>query len=166
MTSAVSPAILLPSLTARTEFSIRATVALEASDVLLARLRTSAATTAKPLPSFPALAASTAAFRASILVWNAMSSIVFMILRIWTAFSLISAMAPTISCIFRLLSSISRSVSRAISLTCFTLCVLLFTCPEISSEAAASSSTKEACSTAPSESSREPLDTCSLPEAT
>ncbi len=42
-----------------------------------ANLRTSAATTAKPFPCSPARAASTAAFKAKILVWNAMSLIIF-----------------------------------------------------------------------------------------
>ena len=50
-------------------------MSLAASDERCARVRTSAATTAKPLPASPARAASTAALRASRLVWKAISSI-------------------------------------------------------------------------------------------
>ena len=58
--------------------------ALWAASLLLeARFRTSSATTAKPLPAAPALAASTAAFRARMLVWKAMSSMVLMMPPIW-----------------------------------------------------------------------------------
>ena len=46
-----------------------------------ARLRTSSATTAKPMPASPARAASTAALSARMLVWNAISSIVLMMWR-------------------------------------------------------------------------------------
>jgi hypothetical protein len=45
-----------------------------------ARLRTSSATTANPMPASPARAASTAALRARMLVWKAISSMVLMIL--------------------------------------------------------------------------------------
>ena len=55
---------------------------LAASSDLEARLRTSSATTAKPFPALPARAASTAAFKARILVWNAIFSMVSMILLI------------------------------------------------------------------------------------
>ena len=70
-----------PWFTAWVDCSIRAEVSLAASADLLARLRTSSATTAKPLPAFPARAASTAAFSASILVWKAISLIVFTIFQ-------------------------------------------------------------------------------------
>ena len=49
-------------------------ISLAASALRCARLRTSAATTAKPRPCSPARAASTAAFSARMLVWNAMPS--------------------------------------------------------------------------------------------
>jgi len=56
-----------------------AAVLFAASAALMARFRTSPATTAKPAPASPALAASTAAFSARRLVWNAISSMVLMI---------------------------------------------------------------------------------------
>ena len=52
---------------------------MAASAERCARLRTSSATTANPMPASPARAASTAAFSARMLVWNAISSIVRMI---------------------------------------------------------------------------------------
>ena len=52
------------------------------SPVLSASILISLATTAKPLPAAPALAASTAALRARIFVWNAISSIVLLIFLI------------------------------------------------------------------------------------
>ncbi len=57
-----------PSVTAEIELLINFLVALAASSDLEAKLLTSSATTAKPLPAEPALAASTAAFRAKILI--------------------------------------------------------------------------------------------------
>jgi PAS domain S-box-containing protein len=61
-----------------------------------ARLRTSSATTAKPMPASPARAASTAAFSARMLVWKAISSMTLMILEILSLCVLISPMATTI----------------------------------------------------------------------
>ncbi len=72
----------LPSETEMMELSISSLVALAASSDLEARLRTSSATTAKPFPAEPARAASTAAFSARIFVWNAISSMVVIILEI------------------------------------------------------------------------------------
>jgi len=62
-----SPAVagLLPFLIAVIVFSIRLLVFLAASAARMARFRTSSATTAKPAPASPALAASTAAFKAN-----------------------------------------------------------------------------------------------------
>src|SRR5690606_41931729 len=50
----------------------RSWMSLAAAAERWARVRTSAATTAKPRPCSPARAASTAAFRARMLVWKAM----------------------------------------------------------------------------------------------
>lgn len=83
-------AISVPFSTAWTVPSIRSAVLFDASEDLLARLRTSSATTANPFPAAPARAASTAALSARILVWNAISSMVFVILLILEDLSLIS----------------------------------------------------------------------------
>ena len=58
-----------------------------------ARLRTSVATTAKPRPCSPARAASTAAFSASRLVWNAISSMTPMMSAIFLLAALMPPMA-------------------------------------------------------------------------
>jgi hypothetical protein len=65
-----------------TDSSIIEEVFLAASAERIARFRTSSATTAKPLPASPARAASTAAFKARRLVWNAISSMTLMILAV------------------------------------------------------------------------------------
>jgi len=60
--------------------SINEAVSLAASAALIARFLTSSATTVKPAPASPALAASTAAFNASRFVWKAISSIVLIMI--------------------------------------------------------------------------------------
>ncbi len=87
---------LPPSATLLTLSPIRLLISLAASALRWASLRTSPATTAKPRPCSPALAASTAAFSASRLVWKAISSITPMmsaILRLlwWMAFIAVTA---------------------------------------------------------------------------
>ena len=62
--------------------SIICAVTRAASALRIARLRTSSATTAKPLPASPARAASTAAFSARRFVWKAISSMVFTIFAV------------------------------------------------------------------------------------
>ena len=163
---AVSVAMRVPFSTAFTEPSMRAEVLLEASADLLARLRSSSATTAKPLPAAPARAASTAALRARMLVWKAISSMVLMILAISLDFSLISPMAAVISCIWVLLWSIFWPTSSAIWLACWALSALALICSEMSLMVAASSSTEEACSVAPWERAWAPEETWSAPEET
>ena len=96
---AVLFAILVPSLTFTIEVSIISVVSSAALADLAARFLTSSATTAKPLPCCPALAASTAAFSAKILVWKAISSITFIILEMLLDDELISFIAFNISCI-------------------------------------------------------------------
>jgi hypothetical protein len=66
--AAVSPAIWVPSCAFSMELAINSLVSFAETALLPARLRTSSATTAKPLPAEPALAASTAAFSARMLV--------------------------------------------------------------------------------------------------
>jgi hypothetical protein len=63
-----------PSATLPTESSIRPLISLAAPAERCASERTSEATTAKPRPCSPARAASTAAFKARMLVWKAMPS--------------------------------------------------------------------------------------------
>ena len=77
----VAPASLTrpaPLSTRAVDSAISAPISFAAAAERCARLRTSPATTAKPRPSSPARAASTAAFSARILVWNAMPSIAVM----------------------------------------------------------------------------------------
>jgi hypothetical protein len=62
--SAVWFAVFFPTSTLVTDFSIRTDDSFVASALLAARFLTSSATTANPLPCFPALAASTAALSA------------------------------------------------------------------------------------------------------
>ena len=83
-----------PASTLPIDSPISAWISLAASALRCARSRTSAATTAKPRPWSPARAASTAAFRARMLVWKAMPST-----------------APRISPTRRALASILRIVS-------------------------------------------------------
>ena len=75
--------------TRRTESWISALISLAASDERCDSEPTCAATTAKPRPCSPARAASTAALSARMLVWNAISSIVVMMLLILSDESLI-----------------------------------------------------------------------------
>ncbi len=107
-----------------------------------ASFRTSAATTAKPLPCSPARAASMAAFRASRFVWRAISPMIeiFPVISFRatmaseTAFPLSTASAADLSAIF--------SVSRALSAFCR---IVAF----ISSMEAEACSAEVACSVAP-----------------
>ena len=94
----VSPAVATkrePDSTLETETPIRFLISLAASAERPARLRTSLATTANPRPCSPARAASTAAFNAKILVWNAMPSMTPMMSEILRALVLISSMVDT-----------------------------------------------------------------------
>ena len=96
---AVSFASLVPPSTSFIEPSIILVVSFAAFADLAAKFLTSSATTAKPFPCWPALAASTAAFNAKILVWKAISSITFIILDILFDESFMPFIALTISCI-------------------------------------------------------------------
>ncbi len=96
------------------EFSINAVVCLAASADLPAKFPTSSATTANPFPAEPALAASTAAFNASMFVWNAISSMTLIILPISLDELLISSIAESISFICMLPCSTSLEVSKAL----------------------------------------------------
>src|SRR3989344_5642794 len=98
----VSPALAtswVPESTFSTLDWISALISLAASALRCARLRTSAATTAKPRPCSPARAASTAAFSARMLVWNAMPSITPMMSAIFWLLWWMSCMVLTTCCI-------------------------------------------------------------------
>ena len=84
-----------PSLTRCVDSLIRAEISLAASLERSASLRTSSATTANPSPCSPARAASMAAFKASRLVWLAISEITWMISLICVEDDLIRSMAST-----------------------------------------------------------------------
>ena len=89
------PAMSVPVAMLVTLASIRALISLAAVALRWARLRTSLATTANPRPWSPARAASTAAFSARILVWNAMPSITPMIATMRPALPWMASMVPT-----------------------------------------------------------------------
>ena len=82
ISSTVSATTALPLATDSIVSVMITAVLFVASSDFVARFLTSSATTAKPLPASPALAASTAALSARILVWNAISSIALIILLI------------------------------------------------------------------------------------
>lgn len=87
--SAARWAALLPSSTSASELSINCLVSTADCVLCSASLRIWSATTAKPLPASPALAASIDAFRDNRLVWLAISSISEMIFPIFCDVSLI-----------------------------------------------------------------------------
>ena len=127
----------LPSISSLISFAERA--------LFCASVRTSEATTAKPRPWSPARAASTAALRASRLVWKAMLSMVPMISDMRAAELLSSLIAETAWPRMPLPRSASSRASvarvaawRAFSAVCFTV-------PVISSIEAAVSSSEDAC---------------------
>ncbi len=124
---AVSFAIFDPLETVATEPSISVVVWFAASALLAARLLTSSATTANPLPAEPARAASTAAFSARIFVWKAISSITLMIFEISFDAKLISSIALSIDAISLLQDRILFVVSETISSACFALLALSVT---------------------------------------
>ena len=147
--AAVSSAMDLPFSTACNALEISSPVFWEASAVLAASLRTSSATTAKPFPALPARAASTAAFRARMLVWNAMSSMLLMILPISEEVVLMFCMATSISCILPVPRDTSATDALTLCSVSSTRRVFSSTCWEISASVAASSCTLEACCVEP-----------------
>ena len=96
MAVATSSTFSAPSCERRIDSSISPAVSFAACAERCARLRTSSATTANPIPASPARAASTAAFNARMLVWNAISSIALMVFATLLPDSLIAAIEPTI----------------------------------------------------------------------
>jgi len=116
----------------------------------LAKFLTSSATTANPAPASPARAASTAAFRASKLVWKAISSMVLMIFPVSSLLLLISRMASAISCICPLTLETTSSASAIRDLAAATFSPLSLVMPDIVSIEAHVSAMLADCSVAPS----------------
>ncbi len=141
--SNASELILLPRIVA----SMRFLLSSAASELLSASVRTSSATTAKPFPASPARAASTAAFKARILVWNAISSISLITFAIFREDSLISFTERTSISIFSLLYCTSCRIDWESPVAC-TICSAFFsTSALVSSVESLSSCTAAACFT-------------------
>src|SRR5579871_132506 len=96
MAEATWSTLVLPSSDLAIDSSISAEVSFAAWAQRCARLRTSSATTANPMPASPARAASTAALSARMLVWKAISSMTLMIFEILSLDALISFIDKTI----------------------------------------------------------------------
>lgn len=97
MASETCASLVLPSCDRLIDSSMSWAVSFAAWALRWASVRTSSATTAKPVPASPARAASTAAFRARILVWKAMPSITLIIFEILSLDALICYMEVNIS---------------------------------------------------------------------
>ncbi|PMQ13723.1 hypothetical protein JaAD80_21510 [Janthinobacterium sp. AD80] len=91
-------ATLPPSMVV-TDVAISVLISLAACAERCARVRTSEATTAKPRPCSPARAASTAAFRARMLVWKEIPSITPIMSTIWRELARMVAIVATACCI-------------------------------------------------------------------
>lgn len=162
----MSSASRFPFSTACALSLMRAVVLSAASALFPARLRTSSATTAKPFPASPALAASMEALSARIFVWNAISPMVPFISCIFSDVLRIWAMALRSSFIWALPCSAMHEVlpdnSRALSVS-FTLSLIILsveaTSPDISS-------TREVCFEALSARLAAPCETFPAPEYT
>jgi hypothetical protein len=140
LTSSVPVSIL------STESFIRTSISFAAFPALWARLRTSPATTAKPRPCSPALAASTAAFNARRFVWKAISFIIVIISAILELDAFISPIDVTASSTilppsFASVSELSANLFASIAFSEFCFVEAL-----ASSIVAAISSRDDACS--------------------
>ena len=156
----VSPVLVAssdPVVTCWLDVSIKALISLAAVALRCASVRTSAATTAKPRPCSPALAASTAAFSARILVWKEMPSMTEMIS--WTLAEL-AAMSCMVAIMRRMAwppASAVCEAASAIALPCCALSVFCFTADVSCSMLAAVCSSDAACSSVRPERSALPL---------
>ncbi|EDT37231.1 hypothetical protein BamMEX5DRAFT_6990 [Burkholderia ambifaria MEX-5] len=156
-----------------TDASISALISLAALDERCARLRTSPATTAKPRPSSPARAASTAAFSARMLVWNAIPSMIAMMSAIFAELSLISPIVPTtwpttVLPLFAISDAFAASelACRALSAFCFTVPVNCSMLDAVSCNADACSSVRDDRSMLPAAICRAAVAIDSLPPRT
>ncbi len=159
---------MLGTITSSRSAAFSATSTLETESLLIspaaiwlrsASLRTSAATTAKPLPCSPARAASIAALRASRLVCRAISSMIMILLAISFIAAVVSDTAVPPSRASWAAWMAIFSVCRALSAFCRMLAVICSMELEASSAAAA-------CSDAPCDISSEAALIAWLPEET
>ena len=171
MVNPVSLTRRAPWSTRRDDSPISVSISFAAPALRLARLRTSPATTAKPRPCSPALAASTAAFSARMLVWKAMLLITDVISAICLELAAMPSIVSTTSETSVLpLPAVSVAVSaswlasRAFSAFSFTVAVSCSMLAAVSSSAAACSSVREERSLFPVEISVAPRQILSLPE--
>ena len=164
--TAVCSVISEPLFTAFTELSISCVVSPTAFADLPASVLTSSATTANPLPASPALAASTAAFSASMFVWNAISSIVLIMLLILPEVSLMLFIASVRVCIFWFTSSTNTDVFSISARALSQLSALSCMPRSISARLCASASTEALCSMAPWDNTCAPEATSPEPELT
>ncbi|CAB3918452.1 hypothetical protein LMG26691_05411 [Achromobacter animicus] len=162
-----------PAPTLDTESSIRLLISLAAWALRCASERTSPATTAKPLPCSPARAASTAAFSARMLVWNAMPSMTDTISEILRELAEMPSMVLTTSDTAeppRSATSDALAANwlawRALSAFCFTVEASCSIDAAVSSSEAACSSVRLDRSVLPTEISREPTLISSTPRRT
>ncbi|MNL34723.1 hypothetical protein D3C87_1567090 [compost metagenome] len=132
-------------------------MSLAASPERCASVRTSEATTAKPLPASPARAASTAALSASRLVWKAMSSITRMMSEIFCEAVSMRAMASTAWPAMAPPDWAAFIASSAISVAWRAAWAEALTEAASSSVVAAVSSSEEACSSVRLERSSAPM---------
>ncbi len=152
-TACVTSAIVLPAslasteppCTFSTEVAISSLISFAAVDERCARLRTSLATTAKPRPCSPARAASTAAFSARMLVWNAMPSMMPMMSAIFAELSLMPCIVSTTRPTTALPFSATSDALAASVLACCALSAFCLTVEVSSSMLAAVSSSDAAC---------------------
>ena len=125
------------------DISIRFLVLAAAFELSSAKEPISVATTAKPLPASPALAASIEALRANKLVWEAISSIVFIMLTTWLEVSVILSIASIICLVLSSavsIISLTLSASEADILASFVFCSIW----SVTEEAVAESSSMAA----------------------
>ncbi len=136
----------VPASTLLTESSISVLISLAAAALRCARLRTSLATTAKPRPCSPARAASTAAFSARMLVWNAIPSITPMMSAIFFDDSEIPLIVSTTCLTTAPPFPATSDAPTASALACFAFSAFCLTVLVSSSIDDAVSSSDDACS--------------------
>ncbi len=140
-------------------------ISLAAPDERWASVRTSLATTAKPRPCSPARAASTAAFSARMLVWNAMPSMMPTMSAIFVELSWIESMFCTTSRTTWLpLLAMSEALLASV-VARWAFCALSLTVSASSFMLDEVSSSEAACCSVRAERSRFPAAICLVAEA-